>query len=130
MIVGTATERPMKLAIAFLDGEVVNAGDASLHQAMLIELPILVAVTAEPIAAIVVQCPELLDQPVVELTTPLALEKGFDLLATLEELGAVSPAALDRVGEYHAGGIARVPRILRQPYLLRGGLGRKWRQRR
>ena len=54
MIVGTATERPMKLPIAFLDGEVVNAGDASLHQAMLIELPILVAVTAEPIAAIVV----------------------------------------------------------------------------
>src|SRR5262245_35202631 len=106
---------------------------------MLIELPVLVTVTAEPIAAVVVpfigkahgnavvaKRPELLDQPVVELTAPLTLEKSFDRLATLEELGAVSPAAVDCVGERNAGGIARIPCILGQAHLLCGGLGRKW----
>jgi hypothetical protein len=37
-----------------LDWQVIDAGDAQMHQPVLIELPVLVAIAAEPIAAIVV----------------------------------------------------------------------------
>ena len=53
MTVGTATERPEILALALLDREVVNARDAQAHQAVLVELPVLIAVAAEPIATVV-----------------------------------------------------------------------------
>ena len=59
----------------------VDAGDASPHEAVIVELPVLVAVGAEPVVAVVVElvgkahgdavarkCPHL-DQPVVEFTT-------------------------------------------------------------
>src|SRR5438046_175105 len=48
VIVGTPPERPVILALAFLDRQVVDAGDAPAHQAVLVELPVLVAVAAEP----------------------------------------------------------------------------------
>src|ERR1041385_7616838 len=141
MIIRTSAERPMKLPIVFPDREVIDAGDAQPHQAMFVECPVLVAVTAEPIAAVVapfvgeahgntviVKCPQLLDEPVVELTSPLAAEKSFDRASALEELNAVSPAAADRVGERDASGIARIPRVLGQAHLLRGGFGRKRRK--
>jgi hypothetical protein len=54
MMVGTAAERPVIRALALLDREVVDAGDAQAHQAAVVELPVLVAVAAEPIAAVVV----------------------------------------------------------------------------
>jgi hypothetical protein len=37
-----------------LDWQVIDAGDAQVHQPVFIELPVLVAIAAEPIAAIVV----------------------------------------------------------------------------
>ena len=59
-----------------------------------VELPVLVAVGAEPVAAVVVplvgeahrdavvgEGPELLDQPVVELARPLALQERDDRVA-------------------------------------------------
>jgi hypothetical protein len=54
VIVGAATQRPVILAFAFPDWQVIDAGDAQVHQAVLIEFPVLVAITAEPISAIVV----------------------------------------------------------------------------
>src|SRR5262249_12263906 len=96
----------------------------------------LVAVAAEPAAAVVVplvgkahrdaiagEGPDFLDQPVVELAIPLASQERFDGGAALEKLRAIAPAAVDRVGERNAGGIARIPCISGQPCLLRGGLG-------
>jgi hypothetical protein len=53
MIVGAAAERPVELAFALLDREIVDAGDAQAHQAVFVEFPILVAVAAEPVAAVV-----------------------------------------------------------------------------
>src|SRR5260221_8025822 len=109
MIVGPATGRPVILALAVRDAEIVDAGDAQPHQAVLVELPVLVAVAAIPVAAVVVpfigeahgdavvaKRPDLFDQAVVQLLDPLAGQEGFDRLPALNELGAVAPAAVGR----------------------------------
>src|SRR5258706_7474452 len=70
----------MILALALLDRKVVDAGDAQPHQAMRVELAILVTVAADRVSAVVVRLvgdahgdavamerPELLDQAIVEL---------------------------------------------------------------
>src|SRR5687768_1712152 len=111
VIVGTASERPVVLAFAVLDRKVVDTRDAQAHQAVLVELPVLVAVAAEPAPAIVVplvgkphgdavvaERPDLLDQAVVQFLAPLAGQKGFDRLPALQEFRAVSPLAIGRIG--------------------------------
>src|SRR4249920_3474677 len=83
--IGTAAERPMVLAVRLRQRQVVDAGDAHPHQAVLVELPIFVAVAAVPMAAVVVPLigkshgdavfakgPDFLDQPVVEFARPFA----------------------------------------------------------
>src|SRR5258708_31821653 len=116
MIIGAAAERPMILALALHDRKVVDAGDAQPHQAMRVELPILVTVAAEPVSAVVVRLvgeahgdavamerPELLDQTIAELPVPLARQERLDGLAPLQELGAISPAAVEGIGGPHQG---------------------------
>src|SRR5262249_20173181 len=142
MTVWTATEGPVIFALAILDRQVVDAGDAPPHQAILGELPVLIAIAAKPVAGIVMpfickahgdpvvaECPHFLNQPVIELAIPFAREKRFDLLAAVNELGAVAPDAVDGIGEGDAGGIASVPGIFGEARLLRGGLGCERRQR-
>src|ERR1700720_198098 len=83
VIVGAAAERPAVFALALFDRQIVDAGDAQTHQSMLVEFPVLVAVAAEPVAAVVVPFigkaygdavlsigPDLLDKAVVKLTLP------------------------------------------------------------
>src|SRR4029077_16956982 len=122
MIVGTPPERPVIFARALLDWQIVDAGDAPAHQAVLVEFPVLVAVAAEPGAAVVVpfigeahgdavlaEGPDFLDQAVVELALPFARQERFDLRAAVQEFGAVASASVDRIGECDALRIARVP---------------------
>jgi hypothetical protein len=52
VIVGAAAKRPAVLALSLLDREIIDAGDAKPHQAVLIEFPVLVAVAAEPITGV------------------------------------------------------------------------------
>ena len=72
---------------------------------MRVELPVLVAVAAEPAAAVVMpfvgeahgnavvtERPDLLDQAIVELALPFARQELLDLLAPLQKLRAVPPA--------------------------------------
>src|SRR5262245_9170125 len=112
MPVGTPAEWPVILAFARGDREVIDAGDAQPHQPVRVELPVLVAVAAEPVAAVVmpfvseahgeavvVERPELLDQTIVELLVPLARQERFNGLAALEHLGSVAPSTVDRVSE-------------------------------
>src|SRR5712675_2581540 len=122
--------------------QIVDAGDPDAHQTVLVELPILIAVAAEPVAAIAApfvgeahgdtvfpKCPEFLDQPVVELATPLARQERLDFSAALQKLDAIAPATIRCVSQRHPRAIARVPRVLRHAYLLRGhlcGERRKW----
>src|SRR5689334_6252798 len=98
MIVGASAERPMILAIGFPDRQVVDAGDPKPHQALRVEFPVLVAVTAEPGPAVVVpligkahrntvlaKCPKLLDQAIVELAAPFACQECHDVVAAVQE---------------------------------------------
>src|SRR5260221_14717362 len=106
MIVGPATRRPMVFPRILADRQIVDAGDAEAHQSVLVEFPVFVTVAPEPVAAVVVpliskaHCnpvlakrPELLDQPVVQLSDPFPRQERFDSLAALKEFGAIAPAA-------------------------------------
>ena len=132
----------MIFAVAIFDRQVVDAGDPPSHQALFVELPILVAIAAKPVAGIVVPfiCKahgypvvakrlDLLDQPILQLANPLAYEECLDGLAATNELGAVAPDAIRRIGKRYFGRIARVPGILGEARLLRGAFGCKGRQR-
>src|SRR3954463_15274361 len=104
MVVGPPAERPVIQAVAGLDRQVVDAGDPKPHQPFVVELPVLVAVTSKPAAAVivpfigeahrdavVVEGPYLLDQPVVEFAIPFARQERLDGFAPLQELRAVTP---------------------------------------
>ena len=54
MIVGTAAERPVIFSLAFLDREIVDASNTQPHQAVLVKLPIFVAIAAKPATTVVV----------------------------------------------------------------------------
>ena len=53
VIVGAAAEGPAKLAFGFLDRQIVDGREPTLHEARGIELPILIAIRANPLAAVV-----------------------------------------------------------------------------
>src|SRR5690606_27995720 len=78
MIVRPPAERPAELALGLGDRQIVDAGYAPAHQAVLVELPVLIAVRAEPVAGVVVpfvrkahgdaravERPQFLDQAIV-----------------------------------------------------------------
>lgn len=83
-----ATQGPVEKPILVLDGKVVNAGVADLHQAGGVEFPVLVAVGAMPLPGIVVRLigeangdpaaverPELFDEAVVQFRVPFPGEE-------------------------------------------------------
>ena len=99
VIVGTAAKRPVILAPALLDRQVVNAGNTHAHESVLIEFPVLVAIAAKPASAIVMpfvgetyrdaalaESPDFLDQAVVKLATPPACQERLDGGAALDKL--------------------------------------------
>ena len=92
------------LPFALLDELVVDAGVAELHVSKFVELPVLVAVGAIPLAGGVVKLifkshgdavagegPQGFLQTIVKFTLPLAAEKFHDLLAATHEVSAVAP---------------------------------------
>src|SRR6202011_858403 len=123
MIPGPRARRvPVILAIGFGNGNVVDGGDAPAHQPADIELPVLVAVGAEPVSRVVVPfvgkthrdavlaaCPDFLDEPVVELAAPLAAQELLDGRAPVQKLGAVAPHRVLRVRERYTLRLAGVP---------------------
>src|SRR6266699_2071613 len=127
MRIRTAPKRPMILTLRLLDREIVDAGMAKPHQAMVTKLPILIAIRAEPIPGIIVPfvgeahgnaipgvSPEFFDKPVVQLFRPLARQKLDDLLSSIRKLSAISPARVDRVSQSHLFRITRIPSIFCQ----------------
>ncbi|CAG7645456.1 hypothetical protein SBRY_40161 [Actinacidiphila bryophytorum] len=142
MVVGAASEGPVELALRLLDGEFVDGGVAVVHQAVGVELPVLVAVSTEPVARIVavfvgeahrdavaVEGPQLLDEPVLQLLVPLAGEEGDDLVTAGGELRAVPPARVHGVGQGDLLRVAGVPAVFRQAGLLYGALPGERRER-
>src|ERR1700751_2472775 len=104
MFVGASAQGPMELAIGRFDRQFIDARMPCIHQTLFVELPILVSVGAEPVSRVVVEfvcepycdaialeCPQLFDEPVVELSRPLSCKECNDLLSTSCEFGAVPP---------------------------------------
>jgi hypothetical protein len=92
VVVRPTTWRPMVFALRCLYGHIVDARKAPLHQPALIELPILIAIRPAPVSSGVVRliripdsnpvpikCPQLFNQPVVELYLPIAFKKGLSV---------------------------------------------------
>ena len=44
MIVGTATKRPVVAAVGLRDREIVDAGNAQVHEAVFVEVPIFITI--------------------------------------------------------------------------------------
>src|SRR5262249_28659327 len=69
--------------------------------------------------------PQVLDEPVVEFTSPLAGQECSNLVATDNELAPIAPDRIFGVGQGDTCRIAWVPGVLGQPHLLRGRLERE-----
>lgn len=89
----------MIFPVVRLNRQVVDAGDAPLHEPMLVELPVFVAIRAPPMTCVVmplvretygytvsVKRPKLFGQSVIQFFTPLSGEKPNDRLAARQEL--------------------------------------------
>src|SRR2546427_5436779 len=107
MPLGPRAELPVEEAVPRANRDVVGARLAALHQAMLVELPLLVAMGANPACrgvaglvdeadgdAICREGPHLLDEAILELALPLAGEKGVDCRPPFKELRAIAPPAV------------------------------------
>src|SRR5258708_3181763 len=126
MAVGTLAKRPVIHAFVLADRQVVDAGDTQPHQPVVVELPVFVAVSAEPVAAVVMprlgkahrdaifpEDPDLLDESVVEFFVPFANQpRGLES----SRLGYAM--TVDRIGDRHLRGIARIPGIFGGPDFL------------
>ncbi len=99
-----------------------------MHDAGFVELPILIAVRAIPIAGIVmpfigeahcdavcVKRPKLLDEPVVQFALPFPGQEFDNLLSTRGELSAIAPFTVYRISKCDLLRISRVPSIFGLP---------------
>ena len=50
MFIRTAAKRPVILALRLLDCEIIDRSEPQTHQSVLVELPIFIAIRAEPIS--------------------------------------------------------------------------------
>src|SRR6478609_413341 len=143
MVIWPPSRGPVEFPLRFADRQVVDAGEAPLHVACGIELPVLVAVAAEPLAGVVVpfvgkahrnpvssEGPQFLDQPVIQFAGPLAYQEGMDLAAPARKLGAIAPQRIGGIDPDDAIGITRVPGIFCCPHFHERRVQRKRRQRR
>src|SRR5215831_18967399 len=102
----------MIFSVGFHNRQVIDARNPAAHKAVLVKLPILIAVGAIPVAGIVMPLvgeahrdpiatkrPKLLDETIVQLLIPLAGEELDNGIAPGKKLRAVSPNAVRRIGE-------------------------------
>lgn len=105
------------------------------YQATIVELPVLVAERAEPIAAVVMplirkpdgnpvaaERPQLLDQTVVEFPPPLSCKESDDSLPATNELGAVTPLTISSVRQRNLARVPAVPAIFGKPHRVGSSL--------
>src|SRR5258708_33642790 len=106
MIVGAAAQRPTIFAVFLADRQIIDRRMAGGCQAVLVELPVLIAVRTKPVArivmpfvgeadgdAIVSRRPQFLDQAVIKLACPFTPKKCDDLLSADQEVRPVAPSA-------------------------------------
>src|ERR1019366_5187811 len=109
----------------FGNRNIVDARFSAAHQAVLVELPLLVAVGTVPLPGIVmplvlkphrdtiaVDRPQILDEAILMFLPPIGSEKRDDRGAAFETRRPVAPAAARGIGQLHELGIPRVPGVL------------------
>ena len=74
--------------------------------------------------------PQFLNQPVLLLFTPFPLQEVDNLRSAVNKFAAVTPFALDGIGQRDLSGIAAVPAIFSGTDFLCGALAGERRQRR
>lgn len=120
------------------DRQIVDRSRTPLHQPVIGELPVFVAIGAKPVPCIVmplvseahrdsVGCegPELLDEAIVELLRPLASQEADDFLPTADEIRPIAPVAIRSINHRNELQIAGIPSVLSAPDLLFCGLMRE-----
>src|SRR5271165_4253612 len=101
MFVWAPSQWPMELAIGGWNGKFVDARVSRIHQSLFVEFPILISVGTVPVARIIVifigesngdtilaECPQFLDESIVQLPCPLSREKSNDLRSAARKFGA------------------------------------------
>jgi hypothetical protein len=132
----------MEFALRFRDREIVDTGEAFLHQSIDGKLPIFIPVRTKPVFAIVMpfagkphsdpiirECPQLLNQAVFKLLGPFARKKCDYLGAAADKLRSVSPETVRRIDECAPFRIAGIPTVFGASYFLLGSLTSKGWQR-
>src|ERR1700754_2602459 len=133
----------MEFALGLLDREIVDAGEAPLHQTVLSKLPVFVAVRTKPVSRLVVpfvgeahvdtvsgKGPQLLDETIVELISPFARQKSDDLVPAPHNFGPIAPGAVRCISECAPLRTARIPAIFGASDLLNGSIeGERWKWR-
>jgi hypothetical protein len=98
IIVGTAAQRPVEFSLGFLDRQIIDTCVPALHQAVFIELPVLITIRTEPLVSVIVplvgkpDCdplifigPKLFYQSVVVLFCPFPVKEFYNLLPAYED---------------------------------------------
>ena len=114
---GAGAERPAEQPIGLADRHVIDACFTTAHQALGVELPLLVTMRAIPVPGIVVPFvlkphgdaivrdgPEFLYQTVIELPGPFAPQELDDCRPTLKKFGPIAPPAIFGMGERDSPG--------------------------
>jgi hypothetical protein len=123
-----------KTSVLFPDGEVIDAGIPFFHQAIVIELPVFVAIGAVPLTGYIVKFvfeadsnamagegPEFLFEFIIQFVLPFAGEELNDLLSAVKEFGAVAPFGVGGIGERYFFGVTGIPGVFGQLDFLSGG---------
>lgn len=115
----------MAFSFALLNWEIVDARNTSLHQSVLVKLPVLVAIGTEPVTGVVMpliseadsdalalKSPELFDEAVIQFPVPFAGKKLNDGLSPRQKLGAIPPDAVHCIGERDPFWVPGIPGVL------------------
>jgi hypothetical protein len=143
MIIRPSPYRPSKKPLCLLNRHIIDACMPPLHQSLLVELPVLISIRSIPLPCDIVtliakpygnsvriKCPQLLDQPVLQLSSPLSSQKLHNLLSPCKKLRPVTPNAVYRIRQRNALRITRIPSILGSTNLQNGSLPCKRRHKR
>src|SRR5450631_138784 len=107
MALGTRSGGPQEFAVFRRDRHIIDARFPAPHKTIAVEFPLFVAMRAGPLAGgippfileahgdtVLMKCPKLLDQPVIEFVRPFPGEEFHDRRAPTEKLRAVPPPAV------------------------------------
>lgn len=141
MLIRATPQRPVIFARRLVDRQVVDAGNAASHVALIVELPVLVPVRTEPLPGVVMpligksdgnpvsmERPQLLDETVIQLLIAFTGQELHDGVTSGKKLRAVTPDTVRRIRQRHSLRVARVPGVFGHVDFLGCGLRVEWRQ--